>query len=133
MNFRPASSLAIAAFCLCAAFAAAASAGETDKPADAPPPAAGNEAVEPNCIDMNGDYRTRGKVITYVISIENKCEKRFRCQVFAYLTSARGPSSGHAILTLGPASGGAAAKGSYAMKAKLASGTAQLSRQCKVL
>ena len=48
------------------------------------------------------------------------------------VVGAKGPSSGHTILILGATSSGAAAKQSYAMKVKMAGGTAQVSRQCRV-
>jgi hypothetical protein len=84
------------------------------------------------CIDETGDYQTRGNAVTFVIGLANKCDKRLKCTIDAYVVGAKGPSSGHATLILGPTSSGAAAKQSYAMKVKMAGGTAQVSRQCRV-
>jgi hypothetical protein len=84
------------------------------------------------CIDETGDYQTRGNAVTFVIGLSNKCDKRLKCTIDAYVVGAKGPSSGHATLILGATSSGAAAKISYAMKVKMAGGTAQVSRQCRV-
>ena len=85
------------------------------------------------CIATSGDYVTRGKAVTYVITLENKCEQRLKCIVDAYVVGAKGPASGHTTMILAPQSQGAAAKKSYAMKVKAAGGMAQLSRDCKQL
>jgi hypothetical protein len=84
------------------------------------------------CIDETGDYQTRGNAVTFVIGLSNKCDKRLKCTIDAYVVGAKGPSSGHATMILGATSSGAAAKISYAMKVKMAGGTAQVSRQCRV-
>ena len=84
------------------------------------------------CIDETGDYQTHGKAVAFVIGLSNKCDKRLKCTIDAYVVGAKGPSSGHATLILSAASSGAAAKQSYAMKVKMAGGTAQVSRQCRV-
>jgi hypothetical protein len=84
------------------------------------------------CIDETGDYQTHGDALTFVIELSNKCDKRLKCTIDAYVVGAKGPSSGHTILILGATSSGAAAKQSYAMKVKMAGGTAQVSRQCRV-
>jgi hypothetical protein len=84
------------------------------------------------CIDETGDYQAHGNAVTFVIGLSNKCDKRLKCTIDAYVVGAKGPSSGHATLILGATSSGAAAKQSYAMKVKMAGGTAQVSRQCRV-
>ena len=68
------------------------------------------------CIDETGDYQTRGNAVTFVIGLANKCDKRLKCTIDAYVVGAKGPSSGHATLILGATSSGAAAKISYAME-----------------
>jgi hypothetical protein len=83
------------------------------------------------CIEETGDYQTHGNAVAFVIGLSNKCDKRLKCTIDAYVVGAKGPSSGHAILILGAASSGAAAKQSYAMKVKMAGGTAQVSRRCR--
>ena len=124
-----------AALILCAGFAAAASAEDKAAPADGKPTpsAAAGAAAQSACIEETGDYETHGKIVTFVIGLENTCEKPMKCEVFAYVVGAKGPSSGHATMLLGAKSSGAAAKKSYAMKVKMAGGTAQVSRQCRVL
>ena len=84
------------------------------------------------CIDETGDYQTHGNAVTFVIGLANKCDKRLKCTIDAYVVGAKGPSSGHTTLILDATSSGAAAKQSYAMKVKMAGGTAQVSRQCRV-
>ncbi len=116
------------ALTLCAGLVAAASAEDASKPPTPEPGTTGQSA----CIDETGDYETHGKVVTFVIALANKCDKRLKCEVFAYITGAKGPSQGHGTLVLGPKSSGAAAKKSYAMKVKMAGGTAEISRECRV-
>jgi hypothetical protein len=84
------------------------------------------------CIEETGDYQNHGSAVTFVIGLANKCEKRLKCTIDAYVVGAKGPASGHATLLLGAASSGAAATKTYAMKVKAAGGTAQVSRQCRV-
>ena len=74
-----------------------------------------------------------GKTPTYVIAIENKCEKRLRCKVFVSVMSAKGSAEGHATLTLAAHSQGPKAKQSYVLKVKMMGGIAQASCECKVL
>jgi hypothetical protein len=96
-----------------------------------PVPDAGTTGQAP-CIEETGDYETHGKTVTYVIGLENKCDKRLKCEIFANVTGAKGTSLGHTTLILGARSSGAAAKKSYAMKVKAAGGTAQVSRGCRM-
>jgi hypothetical protein len=84
------------------------------------------------CIDETGDYQSCGGTVTYVIGLSNKCDKRLKCTIDAYVVGAKGPASGHTTMILGAASSGAAAKKSYAMRVKAAGGIAQVSRQCRV-
>jgi hypothetical protein len=98
-------------------------------PVPVPDPGTTGQAA---CIDETGDYQTRGNAVTFVIGLSNKCDKRLKCTIDAYVVGAKGPSSGHATLILGATSSGAAAKQAYAMKVKMAGGTAQVSRQCRV-
>ena len=94
-----------------------------------PVPDAGTTGQAP-CIE--DDYETPGKTVSYVIGLENECDKRLKCEIFANVTGARGSSFGHTTLILGAKSSGAAAKKSYTMKVKAAGGTAQVSRECRV-
>ncbi len=104
----------------------------------APPAVDENPVPDPGttgqaaCIEETGDYQTHGNAVAFVIGLSNKCDKRLKCTIDAYVVGAKGPSSGHTILILGATSSGAAAKQTYAMKVKMAGGTAQVSRQCRV-
>ena len=84
------------------------------------------------CIDETGDYQSHGNGVTFIIGLANKCDKRLKCVIDAYVVGAKGPTSGHTTMILGAASTGAAAKKTYAMKVKAAGGTAQVSRACRV-
>jgi hypothetical protein len=104
-------------------------------PSNPPPgtPAPSAEQQNPaECVDQTGDYVDHAGTVTYVIGLTNKCDKRVKCVIDAYVVGARGPASGHATLTLGAASSGAAAKKTYAMTVKSAGGIAQVSRDCQV-
>jgi hypothetical protein len=115
-------------------FVLAASADDATAPAPPPENAASDQqtpatdaATQPACIDDNGgDYRTHGNRIDFVVDLQNTCDKRLRCEVFAYVVGARGPAQGHTVLLLGPKE-----KKSYAMRVKMAGGTAQVSHSCK--
>jgi len=97
-----------------------------------PVPDAGTSA-QAACIEETGDYQTQGDKIIYVIGLTNKCDKRLRCEIFAYVVGARGPTYGHTITILAAAANGAAPTlRTFAMKVKAAGGTAQVSRQCRV-
>jgi hypothetical protein len=113
--------------------------GDTQQPAPAPetaaaqPDAAAAPATINDCIDENGDFITTGKRYGFVATLVNKCEKRLRCVVDAYITGAKGPASGHGTLILAPKSQGDAAKKSFTIRVKTPGGTAQMSADCKAL
>jgi hypothetical protein len=102
----------------------------TAAPAAAPSGAASDLQ---SCLQETGDYITHGHTVSYVIAITNTCEKRLRCEIFANVIGARGSSLGRTVMMLDAASKGAAAKRSYEMRVKAAGGTAQVSRECRVL
>ena len=85
-----------------------------------------------SCIAESGSYRQSGRRVDYVIGLENKCERRIRCVVFAYVVQAKGPSSGRATLVLAPRSQAAAAKKSYALKVRMIGGITQTTRECRL-
>lgn len=131
LRFKPALMISALAFTVCAGAAAfGAEAGDSAKQQNrvAEPGTTGQAA----CIDETGDYETQGTTITYVIGLANKCDKRFKCKIFANVTGAKGSSLGQTTMILGARSSGAAAKKTYAMKVKAAAGTAQVSRECRV-
>jgi hypothetical protein len=146
----------VLAIALCAGFAAAASAQDAGEPQQIAPvtpptlpenPLPGAQPSPPapqaaapalpadlqDCLHETGDYITRGKTVFYVIAIANTCKMRLRCEIFANVTGARGTSLGHAVMILGPAGNGDAAKKTYDMRVKAAGGIAQVSRECKVI
>ena len=156
MSFASALGCAALTLVLCAGFVASAAAEDTAPPAsvqqqpasDLPsnplPGSVKPAATPPNpvpdagttgqaaCIDETGDYKARGKSITFVIGLQNNCDKRLKCKIYAYVVGAKGPSSGETTMILGAKSSGAAAKKTYAMRVKAAGGTAQVSRECRV-
>jgi hypothetical protein len=123
MRAGPVVGLAVLSFMLCATLARAASADGTA--------AVASDAA--SCVDENGDFETNGSAKSFVFTITNKCEKRLKCTVDAYVTTAKGPASGHGTLVIEPKSHGDAAKKSFTMKVKVAGGTAQVSRDCKII
>ncbi len=107
---------------VCAAGAAAQNA-----PVPPPPP-------KPNqCIADDGGFKMHGKQPAFVITLENKCEKRVRCRVFANITTARDSKRVQTTMTLAPKSKGAKAKQSYVVRVKVKGGMVQMSRDCRYL
>jgi hypothetical protein len=150
LRFASAFKLTGFAFAICSGFALAAFAEDAGTPAEteqqsvpgAPPapapqnPLPGTKPTDAttatkdvqSCLDETGDFVAHGKVFTYVIGLENKCTKRVKCTVDAYITGAKGPVSVHTVMTLD-----AKSKKTYAAKVKTSGGTAEVSRDCKVL
>jgi hypothetical protein len=110
-------------------FAISAPAPAADESGQKPPA----EASKQECIVDSADFKMDGTSPTFVIALENKCEKRLRCKVYATVMSAKGNAQGHATLTLAPHSQGAKAKQSYVIKVKMMGGIAQSGRECKAL
>ena len=102
-----------------------------DKPQGALPLPDAGTTGQSACIEETGDYETHGTKFTFVIGLQNKCNKRLRCKIYAYVVGARGPSSAETTMILGAVSNGAAAKKTYAVPVKAAGGTAQVSRECR--
>jgi hypothetical protein len=136
-----AKSISVAALLLCG-FIAAASAQNAPASGQEPPAASGQTpppTAEPgataqaSCIDENDGYEMRDKQPTFVITLENKCEQRLSCQIFANISSARGSAKGKTTMVLGPKSSGAAAKKSYAIKVMMMGGMSQSDRACKAI
>ena len=97
-----------------------------------PPPEAGDTSPKA-CITDSSDFRMDGKTPTFVTTLENKCEQRFRCRVNVYVTTAKGPTQGQATLILGPHAAGEASRKSYVLKVKMTSGSAEGARECKAM
>lgn len=94
------------------------------------PPAA---QPEPKCVSENTGFRENGKAASVVVELANDCEKRFRCQVNVYVVTAFGPTRGQKTLILAPKSKGAAAKKSFVLKVRQASGSIDQAHNCKAI
>lgn len=112
---------------LAAALALAASASFAR--ADDPPK--DDAAPKSECVGVTSDFKSEGKRIVYVVEMENKCEKKLRCQVYVSIMNAKGSAQGHGTLVLAGKDKGAAAKKSYSLRAKEAGGIIQVSPECK--
>ena len=97
--------------------------------ADDPPKDDG--APKSECIGTESGFKTEGKRIFYEVALENKCEKKLRCQVFINIMNSRGSVNGHRTLVLAAKAEGEAAKRSYRLATREASGMIQVSRECK--
>jgi hypothetical protein len=99
--------------------------GQTPPPEPAPQPATAKE-----CIRDSADFKDVAGQALFIVELKNACDKKIRCVVDAYVTTAKGPTSGHATLTI---DGKAGAVKTYSMKIKQASGMANMSRDCRFL
>jgi hypothetical protein len=84
------------------------------------------------CISDSSNFKAEDKHAYFIVALENACEQRVTCEVFANIRTARGSKRGHGTLVLAAKSAGAEAKKSYRMRIKVAGGMAQVERQCKV-
>jgi hypothetical protein len=124
--------LVAAALMLCAAPVFAQNAPGQEKGQE-PPQADPGTTIQANCLAENDTFTMRGKQPIFVIEMTNKCEQRMSCKVFVYITSAKGPAQGHGTIVMAQKSKGAAATGTFTMKAKTNGGSSQSTRECKVL
>ena len=85
---------------------------------------------ERKCVVNNSDFTPNS---TFVMELTNTCEQRFRCTVRAYIINAAGPTRDEAVLTLEPASTGAAARKVHTVRLKESSGEAHSSQSCEAL
>jgi hypothetical protein len=116
-----------------AAAAVAQSAPADGQKAEPPPVPDRGTTAQPNCIDEKGEYTKRGNSLFFLMKLENKCEARMKCAVFAYVPNAKGPAHGRSTLILGPKSEGSAASKSYALKVKGIGGFGTSTRECRAL
>jgi hypothetical protein len=136
VRFTSAAKLRALTLAMAIGFAAAGYA--QDAPADGqkaePPPVPDRGTTSQlDCIGENTQYTKSGKSFFYVMKLENKCEARMKCAVFAYVLNAKGPAHGRSTLILGPKSVGAAATKSYALKVKGIGGFGTSTRECRAL
>ena len=85
---------------------------------------------EKTCVVNNSDFTPNA---TFVMELTNTCEQRFRCTVRAYIINAAGPTRDEAVLTLEPASTGAAARKVHTVRLKESYGEAHSSQSCEAL
>jgi hypothetical protein len=83
------------------------------------------------CISDSSNFKAEDKHAYFIVALENACEQRVTCEVFANIRTARGSKRGHGTLVLAAKSAGAEAKKAYRMRVKVAGGMAQVERQCK--
>ena len=122
--------LAGAALILCGCFTGASAQNAASQ--EPPPQAEPGMTAQSACIAQNSSWARQGRGIAFAIELTNKCEQRLKCRVFAYVTSAKGAAQGHGTLLLAPKSKGAAATQRWSMKVKMAGGSAQSARECRV-
>lgn len=84
------------------------------------------------CITDSSNFKAEDKRAYFIVALENACEQRVTCEVFANIRTARGSKRGHGTLVLAAKSAGAEAKKSYRLRVKVAGGMAQVERECKV-
>jgi hypothetical protein len=120
-----------------AVFFAAADEPKRDTEARAETAAAAAARAEPakspiaGCISDSSNFKAEDKHAYFIVALENACEQRVTCEVFANIRTARGSKRGHGTLVLAAKSAGAEAKKAYRMRVKVAGGMAQVERQCK--
>jgi hypothetical protein len=90
------------------------------------------EKTPHECVTQDSTYWQDGSRFSFRVNLENTCDMRIRCTVFANVIQAKGNSLGHGTLMLGPANS-AAAKKTYSLKVKMAGGMAQTTRECKAI
>ena len=94
-------------------------------------------AVEPvksaleGCITDSSNFKAEDKHAYFIVALENACEQRVKCEVFANIRTARGSKRGHGTLVLAAKSAGAEAKKAYRLRVRVAGGMAQVERACK--
>jgi hypothetical protein len=135
--FRCLAGAAAAAITAGAVFFAAADEPKRDTEARAETAAAAAARAEPakspiaGCISDSSNFKAEDKHAYFIVALENACEQRVTCEVFANIRTARGSKRGHGTLVLAAKSAGAEAKKAYRMRVKVAGGMAQVERQCK--
>ena len=127
--YRCLAGAAAAAAVMIAAAAMFASAQEpAPKVASAAEPA--KSALE-GCVTDTANFKAEDKHAYFIVALENGCEQRVKCEVFANIRTARGSKRGHGTLVLAAKSAGAEAKKAYRLRVRVAGGMAQVERECK--
>jgi len=82
------------------------------------------------CITDTANFKAEDNRAYFIVALENACEQRVKCEVFANIRTARGSKHGHGTLVLAAKSAGAEAKKAYRLRVKVAGGMAQVERNC---
>lgn len=122
---------AFAAAVISAAAAMFASAQEPKPAAAATTTTESAKSLPEGCIADEANFKAEDKRAYFIVALENRCEQRVKCEVFASVNSARGNKRGRATLVLAAKSAGAEARKSYRMRVKVAGGMAQVEHDCK--
>jgi len=121
---RPAAARAFFVVALVAGVCAAAAAEDAPK----------KEPTAKECaVNAGSGFKLHDNKPAYVIALENACDKRVRCKVFANVTTSRDSKRARKTLTLAPKGKGAKAKQTFAVRIHENGGTAQVSRECRFL
>jgi hypothetical protein len=126
MSLQSISCLAVASLLVLAGLAVVVSAQDSPAPAAQP-------TEEKDCVVDTSSFRQDGRTPAFVIELTNTCEKRLKCEVSAFVQTAKGQNSGESILFLAPKSEGAASRQTYAIPLRQASGAAHSSHECNEL
>jgi hypothetical protein len=89
------------------------------------------KGVSDGCVSHVAGFKRRGDRAMFVIDVRNICERRFRCQVTAHITTSQGPKQVRAVMTLGPQSRGKAAQKSHVTPLPEDGGMASVSHKCR--
>ena len=130
--FRCLAGAAAAAALITAGAALFAAADEPKAKAETAPGTSAKSTLA-GCITDTANFKAEDKRAYFIVALENACEQRVTCEVFANIRTARGSKRGHGTLVLAAKSAGAEAKKSYRMRVKVAGGMAQVERECKAL
>jgi hypothetical protein len=99
-------------------------------------PSRAADDVEPtakSCIvDKDMGFYAKSTNYTFAMNFENTCDRPITCTVDVYVTGARGPTSGHTVLTF-PPRGQTPSQNSYILNVKAVNGSAQVGRACNFL
>ena len=104
---------------------------KAEGPTLAPKPDQANSALNV-CISDTANFKAEGQHAFFIVVLENKCEQRVKCEVYANIRTARGRTRGHSTVVLAARSAGAEAMKLYTLRVKVAGGMAQVEHNCKV-
>jgi hypothetical protein len=102
-------------------------------PAEKPPQPESGTGLQIACISEDDKFTAIRDKPGFAITLQNLCERRMQCEVFAYITTAKGPTQAHGRLLLAPKSRGDAAKATYAVRVKMMGGNTTSTRECRAL